>query len=155
MRGPFWVWINWIAGLIDWKLHFRMGIILGTIPSWFLVFCVCVPGCSRNGSGVRLYLWVQQKFVLTEHPNCGTLSCWIPETFFVTLPSISAETCVIKSSLILGTDVFRDWPFLGRSSCVSLETAASFQCLHLLKGNMLNSSEDWIIFLFLTKSRAH
>ena len=45
------------------------------------------------------------------------------------LPSIASETCVINSSLILGTDVFRDWPFLGCSSCVFLVTAANFQLI--------------------------
>ena len=48
-------------------------------------------------------------------------------SFLVTLLSISSETCVINSSLILGTDVFRDGPFLGCSSCVSLVTAANFR----------------------------
>ena len=43
-----------------------------------------------------------------------------------TLPSISSETCVIYSSLILGVDVFRDRPFLECSPCVSLVTAANF-----------------------------
>ena len=47
--------------------------------------------------------------------------------FLVTLPSISSESCVIYSSLILGTDVFRDWPFLGCSSCVFFVTAANFR----------------------------
>ena len=49
------------------------------------------------------------------------------DSFLVTLPSISSKTCAIYSSLILGTDVFRDWPFLGFSSCVSLVTAANFR----------------------------
>ena len=53
------------------------------------------------------------------------LNSW--DSFFVTLPSISSETCVIYSSLILGTDVFRDWPFLGFSCCISLVTAANFR----------------------------
>ena len=53
------------------------------------------------------------------------LNSW--DSFLVTLPSTSSETCVIYSSLILGTDVLRDWPFLGCSSCVSLVTAASFR----------------------------
>ena len=53
------------------------------------------------------------------------LNSW--DSFLVTLPSICSETCVIYSSLILGTDVFRDWPFLGFSSCVSLVTAANFR----------------------------
>ena len=45
--------------------------------------------------------------------------------FLVTLPSISSEIPVSFSSLILGTDVFRGWPFLGCSSCVSLLTGAN------------------------------
>ena len=53
------------------------------------------------------------------------LNTW--DSFLATLPSICLETCVIYSSLILGTDVFRDWPFLGFSSCVSLVTAANFR----------------------------
>ena len=53
------------------------------------------------------------------------LNSW--DSFLVILPSISSETCVIYYSLILGTDVFRDWPFLGFSSCVSLVTAANFR----------------------------
>ena len=56
------------------------------------------------------------------------LNSW--DSFLTTLPSISSETCVIHFLLILGTDVFRDWPFLGCSSCVSLVTAANF-CLFL------------------------
>ena len=49
------------------------------------------------------------------------------DNFSVTLPSISSETCAIYSSLILGREVFRDWPFLEFSSCVSLVTAANFR----------------------------
>ena len=53
------------------------------------------------------------------------LNSW--DSFSVSLLSICSETCVIYSSLILGTDVFRDWPFLGFSSCVSRVTAANFR----------------------------
>ena len=48
------------------------------------------------------------------------------DSFSVTLPSIHSKTSVISSTLNLGTDVFRDWPFLGCFSCISLGTAASF-----------------------------
>ena len=48
------------------------------------------------------------------------------DSFLVSLPSIFSETCVIYSSVIPGTDVFRDWLFLG-CSCVSHETAANFR----------------------------
>ena len=57
--------------------------------------------------------------------DCVLVNSW--DSFLVTLPSISSETCAIYSSLILGTDVFRDWPFLRFSSCVSLVTAANFR----------------------------
>ena len=68
------------------------------------------------------------------------LNSW--DSFFVTLPSISSETCVIYSSLILGTNVFRDWPFLGYSSCISLVTAANFRLFLNVEGKMLRSYED-------------
>ena len=84
-------------------------------PEWFWTASVSV------GSGkIRL--------IQTEHPKCGTLSCWTPGTvFLVMLLSISSKICVVYSSLSPGTYVFRDWPFLGCSSCVSLVTAAKFR----------------------------
>ena len=71
------------------------------------------------------------------------LNSW--DSFLLTLSSISSETCVIYSSLILGTDVFRDWPFLGVSSCVSLVKAANFPLflnVATFEGKMLRSYED-------------
>ena len=83
------------------------------------------------------------------------LNSW--DSFLLTLPAISSETCVIYSSLILGTDVFRDWPFLVCSSCVFLVTAANFRLFLnvaiFLKGKMLRSYEDWISLYFLIKMR--
>ena len=52
------------------------------------------------------------------------LNAW--DSFLVTLPSICSETWFMYSSSVLGSDVFRDWPFLGYSSGVSLAAAASF-----------------------------
>ena len=67
------------------------------------------------------------------------------DSFLRTLPLISSEPCVMYSSVILGTDVFCDWPFLGLTSYVSLETAANFRLFLnvavLLEGKKLNSSE--------------
>ena len=54
----------------------------------------------------------------TEHQKCGSLSCWSPGSVVKWLPSISSETCVIFSSLVVGTDVFRDCPFLGYTSVI-------------------------------------
>ena len=98
-------------------------------PHLFLVFQFCVPERSWNGSGVRRYLCVKiNSSNLDRAPKMRDYvlrNSW--GSFLVTLPSISSKTCVIYSSLILGTDVFRDWPFLGCSSCVSLVTAANFR----------------------------
>ena len=95
------------------------------------------------------------RLTLTEHSKCETLSCWILGTvFLLTLTSISWETCVIHSSLILGTDVFRDWLFLGSSSCVffcnGCQLSFVSQNYHPLGETMLNSTKYWIIFVPLT-----
>ena len=58
-----WVWIHGLSRPEDRGIYSRMMIILGTIPEWFLVFSVHVPGCSRNGSGVYPDLRIQKKVV--------------------------------------------------------------------------------------------
>ena len=84
------------------------------------------------------------------------LNSW--DSFLVTLPSIASEICVIDSSLILGTDVFSDWPFLGCSSCVSLVTAANFRLfLNVLKGKCYTVMKTELVFFvnqieFITKN---
>ena len=69
----------------------------------------------------------------------------------MTLPAISLETCVIYSSLVLGTDVFRDWPFLGFSSCVSLVTAANLRLFLnvaiFLKGKCYADMKTELVFI--------
>ena len=86
-------------------------------------------------SGMRLYLLVQEKSSnLDRAPKMrDSVRLNSRGSLLVTLPSISSETCVIYSSLTLGKDVFRDWPFLGCSSCVSLVTAANFRLLSTLR----------------------
>ena len=98
------------SSFVPWfsKLVFRN--VPGTVPE-----CVRICGFKRNS------------FNLDRAPKMRDsvlLNSW--DSFLVTLPSIS-ETCVIYSSLILGTDVFRDRPFLGCSSSVSLVTTANFR----------------------------
>ena len=63
VKSLVWITVNSITGLTDRELHVRMGIILRTIASWFLVFYVSVPGCFRNGSRECPYKWVQEKFI--------------------------------------------------------------------------------------------
>ena len=56
------------------------------------------------------------------------------ESFLITLPSISSETCETYSWAISGSSVFCNWPFLAFSA-VFLETAANF--LLILKVAMI------------------
>ena len=72
------------------------------------------------------------------------LNSW--DSFLVTLPLISSETCVMYSSVIPGTTVICDWLFLV-CSCVSLETTANFRLflnVAICCGKVFDSSEDWI-----------
>ena len=91
----------------SWFSAFVFRNVLGTVPE-----CVSICGFKKNSSNAD------------KMRDSVLLNSW--DSFKVTLPSISLETCVIYSS-ILGTYVFRDWPFLGFSSCVSLATAANFR----------------------------
>ena len=72
----------------------------GTVPE-----CVRICGFHRKWSNLDRALKIR---------NSVLLNSW--DSFLVTLLSISLETCFIYSSLILETDVFRDWPFPERSS---------------------------------------
>ena len=121
-----------------WRIPHQDEDHLGTIPIWLLVFYVCVPGCSRNGSGVSPYVWVQKNSCSLDRApkmrDSVQLNSW--DSFLATLSSISSKTCVMYSSLILGRDVFRDWPFLGCSSCFSWNGhhfSLVSQCCHRLK----------------------
>ena len=122
-------WARVLCSLAAEDACFRMRITLGVvlIRSLFSTFVFrnvpgTVPECARicwfkrNSSNLERVPKMRDSVLLNTWDN-----------FLVTLPSISSETCVIYSSLILGTDVFRDWPFLGCSSCVSLVTAANFR----------------------------
>ena len=136
MRDVVWVWINGIAKLIDRGLQFKLKIVLGTIATRYLVFYVLLPRCSRKGCRVRFYPWVRDPVLLSSRDN-----------FLVTMPSISSETCVGHSYVILRMDVFPDWPLLVCSFCVSLETSANF-CLFVkviifFRRKMLKSSDEW------------
>ena len=99
------------SSFVPWFSTFVFRNVPGTVPE-----CVCNCWFKRNSSNLdRAH----------KMRDSDLLNSW--ESFSLTLPSISSESCVIYSSLILGTDVFRDWPFLRVSSCVSLVTAANFR----------------------------
>ena len=145
-------WARVLCSLAAEDACFRMRITLGVSLIRSLVSHLCVLECSWNGSvpeNVPICGFNRNSSNLERAPkmrDAVLLNFW--DSFLVTLPSISSETCVIYSSLILETDVYRDWPFLGCSSCVSLVTAANFvsQCCHFVEGKMLSSYDDWISF---------
>ena len=145
--------ISWRTRPTDGGSHFRMRIILGTILIWFLVFHVCVPECSRNGSGVRLCLWVQEKFVYFRQgtQNAGLCPAELLGQFFSDFAFNLFRSCLICSWLILGTDVFRDWPFRGCCFSVSRATAANFRLFLnvaiFLKGKCYAVMETELVFI--------
>ena len=100
-----------LSSFVPWFSAFVFRNVPGTVSE-----CVVICWFKRNSSNLDR---------ASEMRDSILLNSW--DSFLVTLPSISSESCVISSSLILGTDVFRDWPFLGFSSCVSLVTAANFR----------------------------
>ena len=56
-------WARVLCSLAAEDACFRMRITLRVVLVRSLVFNVCVSECSRNGYGVRPYLWVQEEFV--------------------------------------------------------------------------------------------
>ena len=122
---------------------------------WFPTFVFRnVPGTVSEW--VRIFWFKRDSSNLDRAPKMRDsvlLNSW--DSFLLTLPSISSESCVIYSSLILGTDVFRDWPFLGffllYFSCNGFQVSFVSQCCHLLGGKMLRSYEDWISFVFVNR----
>ena len=56
-------WARVLRSLAAEEASFRMRITLGVVLIRSLVFHVCVPECSRNGFGIRLYLLVRENFV--------------------------------------------------------------------------------------------
>ena len=99
------------SSFVPWFSTFVFRIVPGTVPE-----CVHICGFKRNSSNLDRAPKMRDSVMLNS---------W--DSFLATPPSISSETCAIFRSLILGRDVFRDWPFLGCSSSVSLVTSANFR----------------------------
>ena len=140
MPASGWVSLWESSSLVPWFSTFVFRNVPGTVSE-----CVRIRWFKRNSSNLDTARKMRDSVLLNS---------W--DSFLLTLPSISSETCVIYSSLILGTDVFRDWPFLGLSSCVSLVTAANFRLflnVAIFEGKMLRSYEDWIRFYLLINLR--
>ena len=128
------------SSFVPWFSTFVFRNVPGTVPE-----CVRICGFKRKSSNLDRAHKMRDYVLMNSR-----------DSFLVTLPSISSEICVIYFSLILWTDVFRDWPFLGCSSCVSLVTAANFRLflnVAIFEGKMLRSYEDWISFYLLINLR--
>ena len=110
-----------------------MGIALERSPfgSWFSTSLFRgVPGKFPESTGVCPCLRAHRELIWFRQSTLNEVLCpaeFLGQFFLTTLPSVSSDTCVMCSLLILGTDLFRDWPFLGCSSCVSFATAANFR----------------------------
>ena len=116
------------SSFVPWFSTFVFRNVPGTVLE-----CVCICWFERNSSNLDRASAMRDSILLNS---------W--DSFLVILPSISSETCVIYSSLILGTGVFRDWPFLGCSSCVSLVTAANFRLfLNVAMFEGKNATQLW------------
>ena len=139
MRSLVCTWINWVIGQIDGGSHFRMRIILGTIPIWFLIFNVCVPGCSRNCSRLCPYLRVQEKFGFWQSTqNAGLCPAELLGQIFSD-PAFTLLRSLSYLFLINSRNIRVSWlavprMFLLSFSCNGCQLSLVSQCCHLLKG---------------------
>ena len=122
------------SSFVPWFSTFVFRNVPGLVPE-----CVLICGFKKNSSNVDGAPKMRHSVLLNSWDN-----------FSLTLPSISSKSCVIDSSLILGTDVFPDWPFLGCSCCISLVTAANFRAfLSVAIFWSENATQFWRLNYFL------
>ena len=113
----------------DWqRIPLWIEITLGTIPSWFPVFPVVVPGCSRNCSGESVLAGSREICLIwTEQQNAGLCRAeFLGQLFSDLVFNLLRNLRDVILSNFSVRDVFFDWLFL-MSSCVSLETASYFR----------------------------
>ena len=138
---------------------FRMRNTLGVVLIRSLVFHVCVSECSRNGSGVRPYLWVQEKIVHFRQStqNAGLCPAELLGQFF----SDSAFNLLrnLRDIFLVNSRNGRiAWLavpgiFILYFSCKGCQLSFASQCCHLSEEKMLRSHEDWINLYLLINLR--
>ena len=120
-----------------------MGINLGTIPlgSWFSTSAFRnVPGTVQEND--RICGFERNSCNLDSSSKMRDSVVFISrESFFVILPSISSETCAIKSSVTPGAAEFCDWLLLGYSFAAYFSPLPSSG-----KGSTVVKTEIFVVF---------
>ena len=145
-------WARVLCSLAAEDACFRMRMTLGVVLIRSLVFHDCVPECSRNGFGVRPYLWVQEKFVWFSQSaqNAGLCPAELLGQFFRDSAfNLLRNLCDIflvnfRNRRVSWLAVPR--MFLLCFSCNGCQLSFVSQCCHLFEEQMLRSCEDWISF---------
>ena len=152
-------WASVLCSLAAEDACFRMRITLGVVLIRSLVFHVCVPECSRNGFGMRLYLLVREKFIYFRQSirNAGLYPVELLGQFFSDSAfNLLRNLCDIF--LVTSRNGRVSWLavpkiFLFSFSCNGCQLSFVSQRCHLLEGKMLRSYEDWIILYLLINLR--
>ena len=138
---------------------FRMRITLGVVLIRSLVFHVCVSPYSRNGSGVRPYLWVQEKFVWFRQSTQNARLCpaellgqFFSDSAFNLLRNL-CDTFLVNSRNRRVSWLAVPRIFLLHFSCNGCQLSFVSQCCHLFEGKTLRNYEDWISFRLLINLR--
>ena len=129
---------------------FRMRITLGVVLIRSLVYYVCVPEFSGNGSGMSPYLLVQEKFVLFRQStqNAGLCPAELLGQFFSDSAfNLLGKLCDIffvnsRNGRVSWLAVPR--MFLLRFSCNGCQLSFVSQRCHLLKGK--NATGFWRLY---------
>ena len=137
----------------------RMVITLGAVLIRSLVFHLCVSECSRNGSGVRPYMWVQQKIVHFREStqNAGLCLAELLEQFFSD-SAFNLLRNLCDMFLVNSRNGRVSWLAVPKMlllcfSCNGGQLSFVSQCCHLFEAKMLRSYEDWISFYLLINLR--
>ena len=147
VRALIWVWVDSVVRPTGKKLHFGMGWVWeqSIIGSQFSASLLLdIPGMVPERVHYRV---LNRKMSNLDRapkmPDTVLLIYW--DSFLVTLPSISSETWVVYSSVILGTDKFCDSLLLGWSRAY-LATAANFR-LFLGFAMLLDAKSSTIVMI--------
>ena len=121
------------SSFVPWFSPYAFRDVSEADPEWFWI-----NGFKRNSSSRDRAPKLRISLLLNSLDN-----------FFLTLPSISSETCLILSFCVLGTVVFCASLLPGCSSWFSLLRASSFHLFlktAICYGKITNNGEYWITF---------